>query len=142
MSIRGITVLMAFGLIVLGCRGHAQINQEEQDKVVTTATQWLQLVDGQEYVKSWEEAAHSFKEKLTREAWVNTMSALQPKVGNNAKREFKEAVFKDKLPGVPQGKYLIIQFISEFEKKGPSVETVTMTQEKDLSWRCVGYFIR
>jgi hypothetical protein len=50
--------------------------------------------------------------------------------------------FSEKLPGAPDGKYVIILWETVFERKASAVETVTPMLDPDGVWRVSGYFIR
>jgi hypothetical protein len=61
----------------------------------------------------------------------------QARVPEGDSREYSE-----KLPGAPDGKYVVIQFDAVFENKPSAVETVTPMLDPDGVWRVSGYFIR
>lgn len=42
----------------------------------------------------------------------------------------------------PEGKYVVVQFDTVFEKKAGAVETAAMMLDADGAWRVSGYFIR
>ncbi len=57
-------------------------------------------------------------------------------------RKLKVARFYPKLPGAPDGQYVVIQYDTEFENKKSAVETITPMLEKDGTWKVSGYFIK
>lgn len=57
-------------------------------------------------------------------------------------RKVKSREYTEKIPGGPDGKYVVIQFDSVFEKKASAVETVTPMLDPDGAWRVSGYFVR
>jgi hypothetical protein len=52
------------------------------------------------------------------------------------------ATFTDKLPGAPKGKYVVIQYASEYTKKAEVIETVVPMLGEDGSWKVSGYFVK
>jgi len=50
--------------------------------------------------------------------------------------------YTESLPGVPDGKYVVIQYQTSFAKKKAAIETVTPVLDEDGRWRVSGYFIK
>jgi hypothetical protein len=44
--------------------------------------------------------------------------------------------------GIPDGQYVVIQFITSFTNKKPAIETVTPMLDSDGIWRVSGYYIK
>ena len=63
-------------------------------------------------------------------------------LGSIQSRSFLGAVYKTKLPGAPNGKYVVIRYRASFENKEDAVETLTPMLDQDGIWRASGYFIR
>jgi hypothetical protein len=106
------------------------------------ASRWLSLIDTQNYGASWDEAASSFRSRLSREQWSQMVRGARAPFGEVQKRTLKSATPARTLPGAPDGEYVVMQFDSVFEHKAAAVETLTATHDSDGSWRVVGYFIR
>jgi len=112
-------------------------------KASTDAAQkWLALVDGGKYSESWDQASSFFKEKLTKEQWVQALNQVRAPLGKVESRQFKAAQFKTEVPNAPPGKYMIIQYQTKFANGGPTIETITPMVDKDGTWRVSGYFIK
>ena len=106
------------------------------------AQSWLALVDRGQYEESWNASAKLFRTAVTRDKWKDTIAAVRDPLGKVISRRLKSAPFKEALPGAPDGKYVVIQFETSFEKKKAAVETITPMQEPDGAWRVSGYFIK
>lgn len=106
------------------------------------ALEWLALVDSEQYSESWTEAASLFRGKVSRSQWASAARSVRGPLGAMESRSFLGAVYKTELPGAPDGKYVVIQYQSSFEKKADAVETVTPLLDNDGRWRVSGYFIR
>ena len=68
-------------------------------------------------------------------------SARNP-LGKQVSRQFYRSLYTKKLPGVPDGEYVIIEFNTVFENKTGAIETVTSKLEDDGIWKISGYFIK
>lgn len=120
----------------------AALPAEDKPEIVTqnTALQWLALVDTGKYGESWEQAATFFKSAVTKDSWIQQVSAAREKTGPLKSRKLKSAQYSESLPNAPAGKYVVIQYDSSFAS-GPAIETVVPMQEKDGSWKVSGYFV-
>ena len=103
---------------------------------------WLSLVDSSEYSESWNEAAQIFKQKISLQQWKIALESDRIPLGKLKSRRLKTVAYTDTLPGAPDGKYVVIQYETTFDKKKSAIETVTPMMEKDGQWRVSGYFIR
>jgi hypothetical protein len=113
-----------------------------EDAAQAAAESWLQLVDQGQHDASWEQAAELFKGAVTKEQWKQAASGVRAPLGKLASRKVRSRQYAEKLPGAPEGKYVVIQFDTVFEKNPSAVETVTPMLDPDGVWRVSGYFIR
>ena len=113
-----------------------------EDAAQKAAESWLALVDSGKYEESWNQAASFFKGAVTREQWVQSMKGVRAPLGNQQSRKIKSRQYTEHVPGAPDGKYVILQFDTSFEKKASAVETVTPMLDTDGVWRVSGYFIK
>ena len=118
----------------------------ENGEAVSAATQaaeaWLKLVDGAKYAESWEAAATPFRGAVNAETWAKAAGGVRAPLGSVVSRRVSAADYTTTLPGVPDGKYVVIKFDTTFEHKASAVETVTPMAESDGSWKVAGYFIK
>ena len=112
----------------------------ETTKNIPVAINWLQLIDAGEYTKSWQQADALFKSQLNKTNWKSALSTVRAPLGKVATREQISANEYTSLPGAPQGKYLIVQFKTQFAAR-LAVETLTLSKSSG-QWRAVGYFIK
>jgi predicted SnoaL-like aldol condensation-catalyzing enzyme len=116
---------------------------DKPEKAATKQAQaWLALIDEGKFGESWDESAKLFKASIPREAWIQKAGGARGMLGKAVSRRLKSARFETHLPGAPDGKYVVIQFDTAFEKKKKAIETVTPMQEADGDWRVSGYFIK
>ena len=91
---------------------------------------------------SWEQAAKLFKGVVTKEQWTQALAGVRPPLGKVVSRKLTSRQYSEKLPGAPDGKYVVIQYETVFEKKASAVETITPMLDPDGVWRVSGYLIR
>jgi uncharacterized protein DUF4019 len=117
--------------------------QEEVDVRPATdaADAWLAMVDGGRYGESWETAATTFKEAITRVKWETTIQDVRAPLGVVVRRKVRIARHVRDEPGTP-GEYVVIQHDTVFEKRPLTSETVSLMKQRDGTWKVAGYFIK
>ena len=111
------------------------------EKAKAAITGWLKLADAGDGAKTWDSAGAVFKGAVTQADWSKALSAARGPYGKLKSRELKSATFATRLPGAPDGEYVVAQFDAKFEQQA-GIETVTASHEKDGAWKVVGYFIK
>ncbi len=101
---------------------------------------WLDLLDRGEYGKAWDDCAPLFRQRVTREQWVDSLPSTRAPFGAMKSRKVEVAAYKTSLPGAPDGQYVAVRYRTSFEKKDAE-EGITLVFE-DGVWRPTGYFIR
>ena len=56
--------------------------------------------------------------------------------------EVVSAEFTTKLPGAPDGEYVVIQYRTKFQNKADAIETVAPMRDQDGVFRVSGYYVR
>lgn len=112
-----------------------------EDLAQTAAESWLKLIDAGDAAGSWTQAAKVFKGAVTKEQWTQALSGARSPLGKVLSRKLTVRQYTEKVPGAPDGKYVVIQYASAFEKKASAVETITPMLDPDGVWRVSGYFI-
>ncbi len=139
-SLKKIALAATMILLVAGRSG---LCEDSPEKLATKAGQlWLLLVDEGKYEESWDKASNNFQMAITRDKWKEALTAVRTPLGPLVSRAVKSAEFTTTLPGAPDGRYVVIQFATSFEKKKAAVETAVLMQETDGAWRVSGYFIK
>lgn len=117
-------------------------DQLKESAAISAAESFLNLIDSGRYSDSWDATSKLFKSRISNRKWAEQLEKIRPVFGRIIQREIKERKFAKSLPGAPDGKYVVIQFLTEFENKKNAVETVTPMLEGDGVWRVSGYYIR
>jgi hypothetical protein len=124
----------------IGIAGAAPVG-ESVDRAQAAATSWLSLVDSAEFGRSWSQAANTFKSAVPEAQWVSTVRGVRAPLGPVVSRKLKSATFTASLPGAPPGKYVVLQYTTDFSNRADAVETVTFMLDGG-AWRAAGYYIR
>ena len=129
-------------VLILSTWTTAQASEEREEKALQAVRQWLDLVDNDRFGESWITAATFFKSAVGKEQWELSLSSVRKPLGKVISRKLKSKQYTKKLPGAPDGEYVVIQFETSFEHKGSAVETVTPMMERNGTWRVSGYYIK
>lgn len=122
--------------------GALQASEVAEQAAITASSAWLSLVDGGNYIESWNQAAGLFKAAVTKDQWQQSLKAFRLPLGKVLVRKLKSKQYTRTLPGVPDGEYVVIQYETTFEKKQSAIETITPMLDKDGNWRISGYYIK
>lgn len=128
-------------LLASACTKSEAATNAERDAAVA-ADSWLKLVDDGKYAESWEQAAAYFKGAVPSEQWQRQVGAVRTPLGKLVSRTPKSKKYTTSLPGAPDGKYVVIEYDTVYEKKASATETVTPMQDPDGTWRVSGYYIK
>jgi len=112
------------------------------EQSILAASQFLFLVDTEEYARSWEVSSKKLKEMLTQKAWNQQITKIRSFLGPVVERIHQEISYTDSAIDVPPGEYVIMTFLSRFELREQVTETVTLILGDNDQWRVVGYFLR
>ena len=103
----------------------------------------MRLIDKGDYGQAWENAAPFLKKAITKEQFTQALKVARGPLGKpQGKRKVASRTFHTSLPGLPDGKYLLIQLNGSFTNKKTAVETITPMLCKDGKWRVSGYYIK
>jgi len=130
------------GATEIGVQVPAAADPAAQKEAVSSAEQWLKLVDGGKYGASWDAAAALLRKAVAKDAFVKNLQAAQKPLGKVKSRKMMSAKFETSMPGAPDGQYVVIQFQAVFENKKQALETVTPMKCEDGKWRVSGYYIK
>ena len=101
---------LVFGVFLLVAMASASIAAQDADtKAARTAVDsWLKLIDTESYAASWDEAASGFKNAIPSETWQMAVRKARAPFGPIKTRTFKSATPAKKLPGAPDGEYVVV----------------------------------
>ena len=120
----------------------AQPKQEDERKAAKAASAWLELIDAGRMNESWEQLAPLVKNGVSKADWEQVLPSVRAILGKVHSREPMASERIGSLPGMPDGDYVVLRFLSHCEKKVEAVETVIMCKGNDGSWRVTTYVFR
>ena len=134
----------ALGAVLVTVAAATATSGEDKPEVVAekASQSWLGVVDAGKYGESWDQAAQSFKKAVTQDKWNGALKQVREPLGKAVLRKLKGTEYMENPPNGPAGKYVIVQYDTDFENKKPAIETVSLTLESDGHWRVAGYFIK
>ena len=145
MSKHGLKILIwisVLGLIAMGCEKKEKLVGQGTDEAIAASDSWLALVDDERYDDSWTQACTFFRGVVPQEQWRRQAAGVRGPLGSVLSREVSSAEYTKKLPGAPDGEYVVIQYRTKFQNKADAIETVTPMRDQDGVYRVSGYYIR
>ena len=117
-------------------------SQEVREASVHAAAQFLFLIDTEEYAKSWEVTSESLKSILTKKAWNEQITKIRSFLGPIVDRIQHDISYTANSTDVPEGEYVVMTFVSQFELRERVIETITLMLDSNDQWQVAGYFLR
>jgi Protein of unknown function (DUF4019) len=137
-----IVVALAMAASALFCSVARAQDADAIAQARAAASSWLVLVDTARYSASWEQSADLFKASIGQAAWGSAVQAARAPLGPLRSRELKSSMYTRTLPGEPDGEYVVITYVSQFQNRANAIEIVTPLRGKDGVWRVSGYFVK
>jgi len=109
---------------------------------VQSAQSFLSKVDAGAYAPAYNETATYFKKNIKQAEFVQKVGGLRQIVGKIVSRKLVTKKDLTKVPGAPDGKYVLLQYQTDFAKKKSVVETITPMLDSDGKWHVSGYYLR
>ena len=108
---------------------------------VESGQAWLALLDSSSYSKAWEDAAATMHSCISLADFGKGMQSMRAPLGKGTSRDIKSQRHHTHLPGLPEGDYWVISYITTFENKPNVDESIVPTLEQDGNWRVAGYLL-
>ena len=135
-------IMLFMGLIMASCGEKGVSNPDAEKMAIPAAEAWLKHLDSKEYDKCWGTFSTVFRSKISKDDLTKQLKLALDPMGKMKSRTIQSKMYHTKLPGAPDGEYLVIQYKTSFEKKESAIETITPTKDKDGVWRVSGYYIK
>ena len=105
------------------------------------AEKWLHGIDEGNYEASWDEAAASFHEGITKEAWKSALDTARKPLGRLVSRQYVGQIESTTKSESVRKSRMIMTFKAIYPDK-TCRETVTFSHEGNGNWRAAGYLIQ
>jgi hypothetical protein len=136
---RRISCLLGLSFLVLWM---SACSQDKKIVAEGAASNWLKLVDSGNYAQSWDDTGTVLKANVAKDQWLEVLSRNRGPLGALISRKLTSAEYTTKLPGAPDGQYVVLEYESSFEHKSSVRETVTPALDKDGKWRVCLYVVK
>jgi len=140
---RLVAMLAFFAAILTGTAATAD-DVTDRSSAVTAATEeathWLATLDEHHFSDSWSAAAAVMKEGRTEKDWVEDIAGSREMLGKTVMRQLRHAEYASSVRGAPEGSYVTAEYLTQFSKAPPALETLLLTREEGR-WRIAGYSI-
>lgn len=111
------------------------------DAASAESDRWLGLIDHGKFDESWMAAAVVLQEAVPQKDWSVDLAARAPKLGRMIMRERKSGTYSRTLRGAPTGDYVIVTYLTKFEKVPLVEETLAVAKDAIGQWHVAGYDI-
>ena len=103
---------------------------------------WLELIDRGLYADSWLAAAAVLQEAIARKAMERPISphASRSSAGRSCASARRERT-RRRLRGAPTGDYVVVTYLTKFEKIPLAEETLAVAKDAIGQWHVAGYDI-
>jgi hypothetical protein len=138
---RFVPMLAFFAAILMGTPAAAD-DVTDRSSAVTAATDeaahWLATLDQRRFSDSWSDAAGVMKEGRRQSDWVEDIAESREMLGKTVMRQLRHAEYSSTVRGAPEGSYVTAEYLTQFSKAPPALETLLLTREGGR-WRIAGY---
>lgn len=131
-----VTCIVATLLLSLFTQVHASTNAAE-----AVALAWLEAIDSGQYKQAWEASSPILQRPLSPYMLERTIGAARRDFGAVESRQRVRVSRERSMPGAPDGDYMVFTFLTRFENKARSIETITPHLEEG-AWRVSGYYVK
>ena len=112
----------------------------DKKRARSAAESWLSLTDAGQFGKSWDRAAASLQDKISREAWMSRGEEARSTLDSLMSRTLTRVQYRDSTDQLSTSDPIVaLQYRSTFG--GGSVLEALVTTKKDTSWKVAGYRI-
>jgi hypothetical protein len=134
-------VKVRYKLIQSSATTSTDMNSPTHSAAMNAVNNWLSLVDNGQYTETWETAADSFHNAITKSDWAAKLEQVRRPLGNLVSRNLHSSEQQKTLEGMPEGSYFVAKFDTAFARFKPATETVIFSLEQDGQWKAVRYAI-
>jgi len=109
---------------------------------VEAAFDWVTLLDQGLYRESWKVASDTLRASISADDWIGLLTESRQPLGAPVVRVIRERRYTERVPGLPDGDYVIVVFSSDFEDGVSVAELVQLGRQSDGAWKVMGYYIQ
>src|SRR5262249_5011613 len=101
------------------------------EAAMKAAREWRKIVDAADYGRAWDQCSEMFRQGMAKQKFVAENERFPLLAGKLKSRRLESHVYATKLPGAPDGEYVLLTFRSRFAGQlSEIVEYVNPTLEE------------
>ncbi len=100
---------------------------------------WLNDINHNQYENAYRLLSKEVKERYPKETWIISMNQLMIEFGNLKTRTVIKRDFQSQIEGMENGFYVLIEYISEYEKTIEHTEYLILKQNDKAKWEIFDY---
>lgn len=130
--------------LVIGCSSQQERAQRKAAEALAARVSgsWLTNVNKEDYASAWRSASDYFRGTITLQRWLEEMQGYRKPLGQCLDRSKPSFRHEKELDSVPDGKYIIVEYESRFEKKKKATETIVTNAGLDGHLEIYGYRVK
>ena len=129
-------------LVLSGCFAFGADTKEKQAAATKVASDFLALIDNGKYGEAYKQLAPPSEPAEKKSTWQSDVSRYRRQIGKLHGRKLLSAEYSTKVAGGEEGEYVIVTFMSSFERLGSALEVVIPELQPDGTWIISGYSIK
>lgn len=108
------------------------------DRARTVAASWLALTDAGKFGESWDAAAPTLQNGISRDQWIERGNRVRARLRARTNRELVRTQYRDSTRQIPGGRPVVsLQYETQYENQAV-LEAVITTRHED-GWGVAGY---
>lgn len=130
-------------VLLLSTLAHSSDTKEQKQAAgVKSAANFLSLLDNGKYGDAWKQLSPSKQPNANKDEWQSQVARYRKQVGKLHDRKILGAEYTTQLPGGEQGEFVVVTFLSSFERLGSALEIVVPQLLPNGTWVISGYSIK
>lgn len=105
------------------------------------AKNYAEDLDHGRYELSWEKSDSLFQSVIKQSEWIIVSKQKRQFLGKMTSRLLKDQRHEWNPVGLPPGLYMVVEYVTSFEKRPQSYELLTLRRGADGQWRVLTYKI-
>jgi len=109
---------------------------------IAAGEKWLALIDSGKAGAAWDLSSKQLQSSVTRAKFIAAIGDVRKPLGKLEERTAERFARSHRLPGAPEGDYVIVEYTARFPKGKKLQEQLVWSIEESDVWRVAGYYYR
>jgi Protein of unknown function (DUF4019) len=109
---------------------------------IDAGMKWLALIDADKAGDAWDLSSKQLKSAVTRAKFIEGIRDSRKSLGKLETRTAERFARSHKMPGAPEGDYVIIEYTAQFARGQKLQEQLVWAIDDGDIWRVAGYYYR